>query len=334
MRYLYVCEQGSVVGTTNGRIEVRNSGMILKSVPEQLVDAIALYGNIQMTAQCITKCLQTGIHVIYYSMNGTYYGRLIAPNHVDVELQRMQANLEHQEMFRLELSKRIIAAKIQNQTVLLRKNRNNCTHEIDRTIALMKQMKKKVEATTDCNQLLGYEGIAARLYFQELGKLVPQEFAFQRRSKRPPKDPYNALISLGYSMITNELYGKIESRGLNPYFGILHKDKKKHPSLVSDLVEEWRPVLVDSVALSMIKSQELVLEDFITEEDGNGIILSKHAITRFVKKIEEKMRTTSQYLSYINQEVSYREAMDHQIDCLVNAMESETAEEYHPVVIR
>lgn len=334
MRYLYVCEQGSTVGNTNGRIEIRNNGTVLKSVPEKLIDAIALYGNIQMTAQCIAKCLKTGIHVIYYSMNGTYYGRLISPNHVDVELQRMQANMEHNNAYKLQISKRIISAKIHNQMVTLRKHMNMGSDEIERTLEFMKKMKGKVELAKDAGQLMGFEGISARYYFQELGRLAPNEFAFTKRSKRPPKDPYNALLSLGYSMISNELYGKIESRGLNPYFGLMHKDKEKHPSLVSDLIEEWRPVLVDSTALAMLRRHELSTGHFCQDDDAQTVTLTKEGLKCFVSKIEEKMRTRNRYISYINMDVSFREAMDYQIDRLIQSMETDSPDIYCPIKIR
>ncbi|MFR8246871.1 MAG: CRISPR-associated endonuclease Cas1 [Roseburia sp.] len=86
----------------------------------------------------------------------------------------------------------------------------------------------------------------------------------KRRSRRPPMDLFNSLISLGYSIILNELYGKIGGKGLNPYFGVMHKDREKHPTLASDLMEEWRAVLIDTTALSMLNGHELVKEDFYT----------------------------------------------------------------------
>ena len=198
----------------------------------------------------------------------------------------------------------------------------------------MNQMRERVSAAKDTRQLMGYEGIAARLYFKELGSIVPEEFSFCRRSKRPPKDPYNALISFGYSIISNELYGKLESKGLNPYFGILHTDKEHHPSLVSDLMEEWRAILVDSVALAMLSRHELREEHFSKCEEDSGITISKDGVTRFIARLEEKMRTPNRYLNYIDHEVTFRKAMDIQIDALIRSMNEEDPMIYCPIKIR
>lgn len=110
-------------------------------------------------------------------------------------------------------------------------------------------MNEKALNSKGIEQLMGYEGTAARLYFGQLGELINPVFFFTGRTRRPPTDPFNSMISLGYSIILNELYGKIEGKGLNPYFGIMHKDREKHPTLASDLMEEWRAVLIDSTAL-------------------------------------------------------------------------------------
>ena len=134
--------------------------------------------------------------------------------------------------------------------------------DIHRMIIEMQNMQKKLPYAKSVEQVMGYEGTAAKLYFKVLGKLIDEHFVFEGRSRRPPMDPFNSLISLGYSIILNELYGKIEGKGLNPYFGVKHKDREKHPTLASDLMEEWRAVLIDTTALSKLNGHELVKEYF------------------------------------------------------------------------
>ena len=144
----------------------------------------------------------------------------------------------------------------------------------------MQNMQKKLLYAKSVEQVMGYEGTAAKIYFKVLGKLIDEQFVFEGRSRRPPMDPFNSLISLGYSIILNELYGKIEGKGLNPYFGVMHKDREKHPTLASDLMEEWRAVLIDTTALSMLNGHELVKEDFYTGIDQPGVFLEKENIFR------------------------------------------------------
>ena len=99
-------------------------------------------------------------------------------------------------------------------------------------------MLQKAQQASNIEQLMGYEGQAAKTYFKMLGQITDPEFTFSGRSKRPPMDPYNSLISLGYAILLNEIYGKLEARGLNAYFAFLHADRENHPALASDLMEE------------------------------------------------------------------------------------------------
>lgn len=188
--------------------------------------------------------------------------------------------------------------------------------------------------TTSIEQVMGYEGTAAKIYFKVIGTLIEPEFSFKGRSKRPPLDPFNSMISLGYSIIMNELYGKIEGKGLNPYFGIMHKDREKHPTLASDLMEEWRAVLIDSTVLSMINGHEIGKEEFYTSVEQPGVFLEKEALRKYIKKLETKFRTESKYLTYIDYRVSFRQALDLQIGQFIKAIETENPEVYTPIVIR
>lgn len=181
---------------------------------------------------------------------------------------------------------------------------------------------------------MGYEGTAAKIYFKVLGILIDPEFCFKGRSKRPPLDPFNSMISLGYSIIVNELYGKIEGKGLNPYFGVMHKDREKHPTLASDLMEEWRAVLIDSTVLSMINGHEISKKEFYTQVEQPGVFLEKEALRKYIKKLESKFRTENRYLTYIDYRVSFRQALDLQLGQFIKAIETENPEEYSPIVIR
>ena len=333
MSYLYVLEQGASINFKANRFEVHYKDGMVKSIPAETLDMIEVFGNVKLTTPCIQSCLQHGVNVAFFSSNGAYFGRLISTNHVNVHRQKLQARLCQDEEFKLSLSRGWIDAKINNQIVILRRYGKN--YDVDNCIKQMKIMQKKVNSyASNLEELIGYEGTAARLYFQQLGKLVNPEFAFSKRSRRPPLDPYNSLISLGYSLIMNEIYGKLEGKGLNPYFGFLHKDREKHPTLASDLMEEWRAVMVDSIALAMLNGKELVQESFYQIGDTPGVFLTKDAFKKYVGKLENKLKATSQYLSYIDYGVSFRRAMDLQIEQLIKAMEEHDASLYQPIKVR
>lgn len=334
MSYLYVSEQGADIGITNNRFQVKYKDGLVRSIPIETLEVIEVFGNIQITTQCLTECLKRGTNILFYSTNGAYFGRLISTSHVNVQRQRKQAELGKNEEFKLIFSKRIITAKIRNQIVLLRRYARSRKVEIERAVIEMQNMYKKIERATSIEQVMGYEGTAAKIYFKVIGTLIEPEFSFKGRSKRPPLDPFNSMISLGYSIIMNELYGKIEGKGLNPYFGIMHKDREKHPTLASDLMEEWRAVLIDSTVLSMINGHEIGKEEFYTSVEQPGVFLEKEALRKYIKKLETKFRTESKYLTYIDYRVSFRQALDLQIGQFIKAIETENPEVYTPIVIR
>lgn len=334
MSYLYVCEQGASIGLADNRFQIKCRDGMVKSIPAEVLEVIEVFGKVQITTQCIEECLKRGVNILYYSTNGAYYGRLISTNHVNVQRQRLQAERTKDLDFRIAFSKRLIDAKIRNQIVVMRRYARHGNYNVERSVVEMQNMYKKLENAKSIEQVMGYEGTAAKTYFRELGRMIDPQFAFSGRTRRPPKDPFNFLISLGYSIILNEFYGKIEGKGLNPYFGVMHSDHEKHPTLASDLMEEWRAVLIDSLALSMLNGHELCKDDFYTETEQPGVFLEKDGFKKYIQKLENKFRTETRYLSYIDYSVSFRRAMDLQINQFVKVLETNDVELYHPVVIR
>ncbi len=255
MSLLYITEHGGMVGFEGNRITIRTKEH-LRSLPVETIDSITMMGASQLTTNCMEQCMKRGIPVSFMSKGGSYFGRLVSTGNINAKLQRKQGALYETE-FALELSKRIIEAKIHNQMVILRRyTRNNMEHaeEVSTLISQIKICKNKIldGTLTSAGQLMGYEGNAARLYFDGLSRVIDPDFVFHGRSRRPPRDEFNSLISLGYSILMNEIYNILEVHGLNPYFGFLHKDDEHHPTLCSDLMEEWRPVIVDTIAMSLI----------------------------------------------------------------------------------
>ena len=332
MSYLYVSEQGATIGYEGCRFQVKCKDGLLKSVPVETLEMIQIFGKSQLTTQSMVECLKRGINVVFYSANGSYYGRLISTNHVNVARQRLQAAMS--EAFKMTMAKQVIEAKIKNQIVILRRYARNRDINCDREIEQMQRLGLKVESCDTTEEMMGYEGAAARIYFSGLGNLIDPEFRFEKRSRRPPLDPFNSMISLGYSIILNEIYGKLEGKGLNPYFGVLHQDREKHPTLASDLMEEWRAVLIDSLTMSLLNGHEIHAEDFYREEGQNGVYLSARGFKTYLAKLEDRFHADNKYLSYVDYAVSFRRAMDLQVNQFCHAMEKDDPTLYKPVQIR
>ena len=176
--------------------------------------------------------------------------------------------------------------------------------------------------------------MAAKSYFAGLSRLVDEKFYFKGRSKQPPRDEFNSMLSLGYSILMNEIYSKLENRGLNPYFGFIHSDRENHPTLVSDMIEEWRAPIVDSMVMSMVNGHEIFVEDFYQDVDTPGYFLNKDGMKKFLNKIDGKLRAETKYLDYVDYAVNFRRAIDLQIGQLVKAIEEDDYRLYNPIWLR
>jgi CRISPR-associated protein Cas1 len=271
---------------------------------------------------------------LYYSTNGSFYGKLNSTRHVNVARQRRQAILGGDADFCLSLAKRIIRAKIHNQTVVLRRYARTSEFEVRSEILAMQSAEKSAENCMMLDEALGFEGIAARSYYKGLAKLVVPEFAFEGRSRQPPKDPFNSMLSLGYTVLLYALYGAIEARGLNPYFGFMHRDKNKHPTLASDMMEEWRAIIVDSVVMSMVNGREIKPDNFYSVADKPGVFLDKAGFKTFIAKLEKKFEAEQRYLLYVDYPQSFRQAINMQTGELAKAIESGVPNHYNPIIIR
>lgn len=333
MSLLYINENGAVVGIDGCRCNVKYADGMKRSLPIEFLEAITIMGKSQMTTQCIEECLKRGIPVSYFSKGGVYFGRLQSTGHINVARQRKQCALYDTE-FALKLAKKIIDAKLKNQSVVLRRYEKSKGMQLDEIQKMINICRTKVLRCDSIPEVIGYEGQGAKYYFKGLSECVDEQFRFKGRSRRPPLDEFNSMLSLGYSILMNEVYCKIDTKGLNPYFGFMHRDAEKHPTLASDLMEEWRSIIVDSTVMSMINGHEIALDDFTTRLDEPGIYLQKKGLKKYLNKLEKKLQTSVKYLSYVDYSVSFRKAIQLQVNQLAKAIEMEDVNIYEPVRIR
>ena len=227
---LYVSDPEARLSFKENRVIATYPDGAKHSLPVESVESITLLTKVQITTQCLEECLSRGIPVAFFSKGGRYFGRLVSTGHVNAALQRCQSAL-YDTPFAVELSRRILAGKIKNQQVVMRryaKSRGIDVQDLDGRICIY---MKKVSLVDTIEEMMGYEGQCAKLYFQGLSRCIEPAFSFRGRSRRPPMDPFNSLISLGCSVLMNEVYNEIETKGLHPYFGFMHRDAEKHPTM-------------------------------------------------------------------------------------------------------
>jgi CRISPR-associated protein Cas1 len=265
---LVVQKAGAQVGVSGEEITVSVKGETLRKLPGQQVRAIYLYGAVQLTAQAVSTCLELGIDVAYFSPAGRYLGALCGLPASGVDARRGQYRLFELPGVRLQLAREIIRAKIHNQRVMLMRN-----GEVpERVLQLMVHFRDATASAREPTELLGIEGNAAALYFEQFDSMLKERddwtFDWRGRNRRPPRDPVNALLSLGYSMLAKELAGVCHAVGLDPFLGFMHQPRYGRPALALDLMEEFRPLVADSVAISLVNRGELGPEDFIRGAGG------------------------------------------------------------------
>ncbi len=196
-----------------------------------------------------------------------------------VDARRGQYRLFELAGIRLRLAREAIRAKIHNQRVMLMRNGD----VPERVLQLLAAFRDQTGRARDLTELLGIEGTAAALYFAQFASMLKRadelKFDFQGRNRRPPRDPVNALLSLGYSILAKELTGVCHAVGLDPFLGFLHQPRYGRPALALDLMEEFRPLTADSVAISLINRGELGPEDFI--RGASGTFLNEAGRRRF-----------------------------------------------------
>jgi len=260
---LYLHEQGSTLSLSEKRFIVKLEKTTLLEVPAMKIAQIVIFGQCQVTTPAIDFCLKAGVPICFLSQHGSYYGRLAPPTAKQVLLQQRQFLTSANHPASLKLAKAFVEGKIYNQRILLQRRQRRIQHaELSVAVDVMAEMLVKSAQATTLDELRGYEGNASARYFGVFGLLLDDAFSFSRRIKHPPTDPVNALLSFGYTLLFQNIYSLVEAHSLHPYCGHLHALRDGHPALVSDLIEEFRALVVDPLVLYLLNSHIIKADDF------------------------------------------------------------------------
>lgn len=325
MTTLYVTDQGAYLSVKHQQFHVFYSGELRIKVPVNRVSNIVLFGCCNLSHGAVSLALQRRITVMYLSQKGRYFGRTQAEGMAKVEYLARQVECCQNTEFTRKQAEAIVRAKLHNSRIMLmRLNRRVKSEKATKAISDLDILMEKLPLADDINVLRGYEGIGATFYFQALGSLFTGVFAFEKRTKRPPTDPINSMLSLGYTLLSQNVYSLIQAVGLHTHFGNLHVPRDNHPALVSDLVEEFRALVVDSLVVYLVNKNIFTLEDFTSPDERGGVYFQPHALKKFLKHWEERLQTevTHPHTGY---KVAYRRCLELQvreyISCLMGEIE-------------
>ena len=321
---VYVQGQGFSVGLKGEILEVRDKG---KAVSEaRLLDTsqLNLFGNVQLSAQALRELAAREIPILHLSYGGWLTAVTTPPPHKNIELRRRQFAAASDPSICLTLARWFVSGKIRNARTLLRRNARALPDGLLYRLAFW---RKRAERETALEQLLGVEGTAARDYFAHFALMFKNGaeeskpvFDFNTRNRRPPRDPVNALLSFLYSMLMKEMVVAVIGVGFDPYQGFYHQPRYGRPALALDLMEEFRPLVADSVVISLINNGEVRQSDFITR--AGAVALTESGRRRVIEAFERRLDTLVTHPRF-GYAISYRRIFEVQARLLARFLTGE-----------
>lgn len=337
---LYLNTQGLSLGKSGDVLQAKEKGKLIQEFRMNDVSQVNVMGNIQVTTQAIQSLLQAEVPLVYFSYGGWFHGMTQGVGLKNILWRREQFRCADRPEFCLRLARKLVSAKIQNQRTFLM--RNHIEPPTD-AIQFIKTLKWESERAESLPSLLGIEGLAARIYFQHFDGMIKTErdsvghskqaqetsngtgdkwlqFNFDGRNRRPPRDPINALLSLGYSLLSKDLTIICAGVGLDPYLGFYHQPRFGRPSLALDLMEPFRPLVVDSTVVTAINNRMVTPEHFVSA--GDAVALTADGRKAFFRAYEQRM---DQLITHplFDYRVSYRRILEIQTRLLARCLTGE-----------
>jgi CRISPR-associated protein Cas1 len=290
MKTLYFSEQGGTLSEEGGRLVLRKNKVVMGRYSLLDVYRIVLSGYVQIRAETISYLLTNRIDIAYLSTKGAFKGRIVSAESGDGFLHMAQHDRYKSEKYRLAFAASILDAKLESQQALLQRyQRNHKEVDFRDFLERIERQRKRLPASKSIQQSMGHEGAATRAWFAGLSAMLRGELGFHGRNRRPPRDPVNAMLSFGYTLLLKEVGGLLEALGFDCHIGLLHGPARGRKSLPLDLMEEFRHSIVDRVVLAFLNRRQFTAEDFVETEE-KGCRFTEEARRRFLALWEEEMR--------------------------------------------
>ncbi|MBF2053913.1 MAG: CRISPR-associated endonuclease Cas1 [Candidatus Sericytochromatia bacterium] len=343
---LVVVEPDLSLGLEKEMLVLRRNQEIVRRSKLQDLDQVLLMGRQELSAAARHALLQRGIDVLFLTVHGKYLGRLSNYLSRNGPLRLAQYRVCSDPAQSLTLARAFVSGKLTAQRrLMLRQQRELKNEQLTQALAGLRQMQSQLERAPAIDSLMGCEGRAAALYFGVFPRFIQAEgFPMQGRSKRPPRDAVNAALSFGYTMLTYAVESAVLKAGLDPYLGCLHQPRQGLPALVLDLMEAFRPVLIDSLILRLINREQLRPGDFyhpqesalaeaILAEEGNdnistepdprpAVYLNETGRRIFFQAWYARLRESVFYPAQ-NRQLSYSDVIQQQVYHLARVLQNE-----------
>lgn len=293
MNTLFVLSPGAFISKDHKNLLVKVDGDIRIRVPIHGLASIACFGHVMMSPDAMGSSAAAGIHVAFYSQTGRFIARVEGVGRGSLALRRSQLKASEDSSRSTRVSRSIVLGKIANsRQLLLRRAREGRdpqqVERLSRAADHLGRLLPSVESAETVDQVRGYEGDAAARYFSVFGDCISASgLSFRERTRRPPRDPINALLSFAYAILLNDCSAAVAGVGLDPDAGFLHRDRPGRPSLALDLMEELRSPFADRLVLALVNRNQVSERDFKTEPTG-GVSLSESARRDFLASYQKR----------------------------------------------
>jgi len=331
MATMYVTEQGARIEKEYRRILVTKEDEVLMRVPMARISHIVLVGRVGVTTPALLALLSAGVGLSLISRTGRLRGRLSPPTGKNIPRRHAQYGQGQDADFCLGVGRAIVGGKLRNQRTFARRICRRHPEIDEGPIEEITAAIKANDEAADLAEVRGQEGRGARAYFEIFRQAIPEGWGFERRARRPPPDPANALLSLGYSLLTQNMIAAAEVVGLDPYDGFFHADKHGRPALALDLEEEFRSIIVDSVVLTIINKGLLTLEDFCPGPRGS-VRLKRQALKTFFEQYGKRIHTRVVH-PRLDHRLTYQQCFEVQARLLAKVVEGDK-EAYIPFLTK
>lgn len=319
MSVIYVKEQGSAIHKRGSRLVVEKDDVALAEIPIRETTLVALFGNVQASSQVLGELAERGIPVSFNTRNGRLKARLVPEASGSIMAKLRQYRAATDPAAALPVARALVCSKLANSRRLLEDYRKHYpSYSLAQVCDSLKGSAEKAFGAASIAELMGYEGAGAAVYFRAFTTANRSELPFPGRHMHPSTDPLNALMSLGYTMATNELHSLIEGHGLEPYIGFLHSPEDNRPSLALDMVEPFRPSFVDRLVLLLVNERILKEADFMKRVGGpqsGSVVLRPDAWTKYLTAYEDAITRPRAFAP-----MGIRGAMRDQVDRLAKAL--------------
>ena len=288
---VYVQSYRGKVAKDGYRLSIATDDQDVKYVRLNDVSHLVVMGNIYITTPTLHELMRREIPVSWMSYGGWLLGHSIGTGHANVELRTAQYAASFDSEKCLQIARWLVASKIKNSRTLLRRNtRKGEQYEAD--LSDLARLARKATSVSSMQTLLGVEGASALSYFNRFDLMLKENdafpsFLFNKRNRRPPVDPVNAMLSFGYSLLTSKMVSVLSAVGFDPYRGFFHQPRYGRPALALDLMEPFRSLIVDSVVITVINNSEIHAKDFV--KTSIGVNLTKAGRRKFIAAFERRL---------------------------------------------